>query len=430
MTLEIQVERLAVSLVAHQQLQHADDLGAFFIDGGGVEVIDFNVFRRPHRMRQRPCILAELARAQLQHFLDAFHRMGPLVARELLIAEHGQPFLQAQLEPVAAGDAVAGPVVEILVRYDALDQFVIAVGRGFGAGEHVFGVEHVQPLVLHRAHVEIVDRDDHEQVEVVFAAIDLFVPAHRAFQRVHGIGAFALVARTDIDLQLDLAAGHRGERVVVGHQIARHQREQVGRFRPRVMPLAMLQPVAVRQQDRDVAGDRHAENTHHVGAVGVIGDLAESLRLALGAIHAVRHVQPLQRRIGLRVDLDLGFPDETALRHQIVRHAQALVVQQQGVFRHLFAVDLRADKFQVAPVQPQVVRAFGGPRAVGRKGDPRPDPRRRRVQREIQVHCFHPEGGCGVICEFDARRGCLGSHSRLLVCAAMWSKIATGCKRI
>jgi hypothetical protein len=47
--------------------------------------------------------------------------VGAHVAGELLVAEDGQPFLQAELEPVAAGDAVAGPVVEIFVRDDRLD---------------------------------------------------------------------------------------------------------------------------------------------------------------------------------------------------------------------------------------------------------------------------------------------------------------------
>jgi hypothetical protein len=43
------------------------------------------------------------------------------VAGELLVAKTGEPFLERELEPVAAGDPVAGPVVEVLVRDDALD---------------------------------------------------------------------------------------------------------------------------------------------------------------------------------------------------------------------------------------------------------------------------------------------------------------------
>jgi ABC-type cobalamin transport system permease subunit len=72
-----------------------------------------------------------------------------------MVAIDRQPFLQAQLEPVAAGDAVAGPVVEILMRDDGFDIGVIGVGGGFGIGQDILVVEDIEPLVLHGAHVEI-----------------------------------------------------------------------------------------------------------------------------------------------------------------------------------------------------------------------------------------------------------------------------------
>ena len=138
-------------------------------------------------MRQRAGVLGELRRAQRAHVGDALDRARALVGGEFLIAEDGQAFLQAELEPVAAGDAVAGPVVEIFVRDDRLDVGVVGVGRGLGQGEHVLVVEDVEALVLHRAHVEVGHGDDVEHVEVVFAAEGLLVPAHRALQRVHRI---------------------------------------------------------------------------------------------------------------------------------------------------------------------------------------------------------------------------------------------------
>ena len=110
-----------------------------------------------------------------------------LVGGELLVAEDREAFLEAELEPVAAGDAVAGPVVEILVRDDGLDRDEVVVGRGLGRGQHVLVVEDVEALVLHRAHVEVGHGDDHEDVEIVFAAERLLVPAHRALERVHGV---------------------------------------------------------------------------------------------------------------------------------------------------------------------------------------------------------------------------------------------------
>ena len=104
--------------------------------------------------------------------------MAAHIARKLLIAEHGQPFLEAKLEPIAAGDAIARPVVEILMRDDRLDPGIIVIGGRVRQGQNIFGVEDIQPLVLHRAHVEIIDRHDIEDIQIIFAAVHLFIPAH------------------------------------------------------------------------------------------------------------------------------------------------------------------------------------------------------------------------------------------------------------
>ena len=130
---------------------------------------------------------------------------GAHVGGETLVAEDGEAFLQRKLEPVAAGDAVARPVVEIFVRHDALDARVVVVGRGLGRGEQQPVVEDVEALVLHRAEIEGADRHDHEDVEIVFAAVFLLVPAHRALERIHRIGDLGFVAVLDIDAQIDRA---------------------------------------------------------------------------------------------------------------------------------------------------------------------------------------------------------------------------------
>ena len=128
----------------------------------------------------------------------------------LLVAEHREAFLQRELEPVAAGDAVAGPVVEILVRHHAVDVLVVDVGRGVRARQHVLGVEDVEALVLHRAGIEVADRDDLVLVEVELQAEALLVPLHRALQAVHRPGGLVELAGLDVDAELRLAP----ERVV------------------------------------------------------------------------------------------------------------------------------------------------------------------------------------------------------------------------
>ncbi len=83
-------------------------------------------------MRQRPGILAELVGAQVHRVDDPLDGMAARVAGELLVAIHRQPLLETQLEPVAAGDPVAGPVVKVFVGDDRLDTFVVGVRRGIG----------------------------------------------------------------------------------------------------------------------------------------------------------------------------------------------------------------------------------------------------------------------------------------------------------
>ena len=105
-----------------------------------------------------------------------------------------------------------------------------------GRRQHVFVVEDVEALVLHRAHVEVGHRDDHEDVEIVFAAERLLVPAHGALERIHGVGAAVLLAGLDIDAQRDLAARHGDEAILDAAELAADQREQIGRLRERIVP--------------------------------------------------------------------------------------------------------------------------------------------------------------------------------------------------
>jgi hypothetical protein len=74
MAVEIEVERGVVPLRPHEEAQHADDLRALLVDGGGVEIVDLDIALGPDVMRQRARILAELAGAQRQDIVDALDR--------------------------------------------------------------------------------------------------------------------------------------------------------------------------------------------------------------------------------------------------------------------------------------------------------------------------------------------------------------------
>ena len=242
MALEIELHAFLEALFAEQGVIHPYHFRAFFINGHGVEIVHLLIAGGAHRMGGRACVFRELVLAQQADVFDAAHGAAGAVAGKFLVAEHGQPFFQRKLEPVAAGYAVARPVVEIFVSDHGFDAFEIGIGGGAAIGEDELGVKNVQPLVFHRAHVEIAHGDDHENIQVVFQTEARFVPLHRIFQRFHGKADLGLVRFGGVKLDFDVSAAHGGETVFRYRQIARDQSKQITRFGKRVFP---FHPMAV-----------------------------------------------------------------------------------------------------------------------------------------------------------------------------------------
>ena len=220
-------------------------------------------------MRQRAGILGELRAAQQRNVLDALQRRRVHVGGKALLAEHGQAFLQRQLEPVAAGDAVAAPVVEILVRDHRLDVAVFVVGAAVRIGQQVLRIEDVEALVLHRAHVEVMRGDDVEHVQVVVAAVALLVPAHRALERIHRVVAAVDHVGLGPDLQLHRAAVGGDVVALDLFQPTGDQREQVARLRVRIDEAG---PVPAALQFAGTVGVAAGQQHREACAVGAQGD--------------------------------------------------------------------------------------------------------------------------------------------------------------
>lgn len=68
-------------------MHHAAQLRAFFVNSGGVKVVDLSVGLGPNRVRQRPCILRKLQRQQRAHLLQAIVEAGGEGGGELLVSE-------------------------------------------------------------------------------------------------------------------------------------------------------------------------------------------------------------------------------------------------------------------------------------------------------------------------------------------------------
>ena len=215
MPLEIQVHALAIHFLAENPAQHADHLGALLINGCRIEIVDCTIGFRANGMGQRPGIFRELACPQANYVLDALDGTRAHVRREILVTEDRQAFLQAQLEPVPAGNPVAGPVVEVFVRDDALDGFEVCIGGRVLVRQHIGRVEDVQPLVLHGAEIEVADGHDVEHAQIIFPAICVLVPFHGTLQAVHRPGRAVGIALVDMDRQVDGPATHCGELVAM-----------------------------------------------------------------------------------------------------------------------------------------------------------------------------------------------------------------------
>ena len=132
--------------------------------------------------------------------------------------------------------------MEIFVCDDGFDAFIIHIGRRIRPCQNEFGVENIQALVFHRPHIEVRHRDDIEQIQIVFEAIDLLVPLHGPFQAVHRIVTAILVAMFDKDTQRHITARHGLETVFDTGQITGHQRKQVGRLGERIFPHREMTP--------------------------------------------------------------------------------------------------------------------------------------------------------------------------------------------
>ncbi len=391
---EVEVHALTEALRSKQRLEHANDLGAFLVDRRGVEVVDLPIGVRPHRVGEGPRILDELVRAQDAHVADPRDHARAFVGGELLIAEDGEALLQAELEPVAAGDAVAGPVVEILVGDDRLDIGEVGVGRGFRRGEDVLVVEDVQPLVLHRAHVEVGHGDDHEDVEIVFAAERLLVPAHGTLQRIHRVAGAVLLAGLHVNSQRDLAAGQGDEAVLDVAELPADQREQIRGLRPGIVPdrevaavaeIAAVGQVAVGEQHWRVCLvglDPRRIDRHHVGPVREIGDAAKAFGLALRAPCAAGAIEAGQLGVGGRIDQRFDFEREGSARR--LRDREPL--RRRGVLIRGQVPAVEPERHQREPVSVERQRRGRAGRRIGLEAHGCAHRRPRRVQRHVEMH--------------------------------------------
>ena len=132
------------------------------------------------------------------------------------VAKDCKALFKAQLEPIPTGDAVTRPVVKIFVSDDRLDVLKRRIGGSRRVGKYRGGIKNIEALILHRPHIKVIDRNDHENIQVVLASIDFFVPAHRLLKRCHRMRAFIGIFVLDKYLQRH-GASTAGHKTVLDH---------------------------------------------------------------------------------------------------------------------------------------------------------------------------------------------------------------------
>ena len=306
--------------------------------------------------------------------------------------------------------------MEIFVGDDGFDTSIVGIRGGLRRSQHVFIVEDVEALVLHRAHVEVGDGHDHENIEIVLAAESLLVPTHGTLERIHGIGAAVFLAVLDIDAQRHVAARHRAELVFHARKIAADQREQIRRLRMRVVPdremaaigqVAAVDEIAIRQQHRRlsfVGLDAGGVDRHHVGAVGEIGDAAEAFRLALGAPRAARSIKPGELGVGGGVDRRHDLQRERSVGW--LWNGELVGRHQKAVGTGIGAIDPERLEREPFAIEHQRRGRIGG---IGLELQRRAHPGLGRMQREIEGDGLHQPVWRAVVLEADGLGG-VGAH--------------------
>ena len=107
------------------------------------------------------------------------------------------------------------------MRDDAFDVCKVGVRGGRRTCQHELGVENIQTLVLHRAHIEVACGNDHEAFEVEGQVKARLVPHDAGHQGIHGVLGFIEIARADVDLQQVRLTAARRNPLLTADQIAR-----------------------------------------------------------------------------------------------------------------------------------------------------------------------------------------------------------------
>src|SRR5690554_6500413 len=244
---EVLLQPFTKAITAEQRVLHTNDFGAFLVNGGGIEVGYLLIAFGADRMSHRPAVLGKLSEPQCRYVVDTLHgactrsrralkAAGQHISGKFLISEYRQAFFQGEMEPVAASNPVTCPIMEVFVSYDCLYGAVGSVAGRRRVCKHVGGIEDIQALVFHRAHIEVARGHNHETVQVELQPIALFIPTEGTQEAVHGPLSTVFCSVVAIDLEQYLAAAACAYALLTAREVSCHNGKKVAGLGMRVLP--------------------------------------------------------------------------------------------------------------------------------------------------------------------------------------------------
>ena len=119
---------------------------------------------------------------------------------------------------------------------DRLHSLECQVRLGHWISQNTGSIKDIQPLVLHRSHIEVIDGNNHKNIKIVLSAVFLLIPAHGAFKRFHRMTTLVDILVFDKYLKLNRTSSHSGKGIIQANKVSRNKRKQVAGLHKWVFP--------------------------------------------------------------------------------------------------------------------------------------------------------------------------------------------------
>mmetsp|Transcript_39581 Transcript_39581/g.114554 ORF Transcript_39581/g.114554 Transcript_39581/m.114554 type:complete len:134 (+) Transcript_39581:372-773(+) len=133
-------------------------------------------------MTHRSSIFGKLSGSQGSDIFNPIDCLGIEITTKFLIPKDSETLFESQLEPVATGDTISSPIVEIFMSNHSFDSFKIGICRRFLIGQDIGGIEHIQTLIFHGTHIKVIHSNNIVNIQIILESIFVFIPFHGSLE--------------------------------------------------------------------------------------------------------------------------------------------------------------------------------------------------------------------------------------------------------